>query len=279
MDKILFKFYITLLIAFTIVINTVPLLFININNFINLVDTKWDIFFNKSNIEVNIGLNKSNIIIMFDDGWKSQYVIAYKYMLKKKMRGSIAIIPSSVNDINYVNTADIYEIYNSKWDILNHTYSHNILPSLNYYEQKKEIEKSISWFKNRKITNNLNILIYPEGLYNYNTLKILSELDFVSARSINDGYNTNIIDDQYKIKIKDVKSFISPTTVIDWVNYSIENNLTLILLFHNISNKGTSDMSYKIEDFYYIIDYIKGREDKLNIITYSDWVKISKQYN
>ena len=41
---------------------------------------------------------------MFDDGWKSQYEIAYKYMIKKNMRGSIAIIPSVVDDSSYDKT-------------------------------------------------------------------------------------------------------------------------------------------------------------------------------
>ena len=279
MDKILFRFYITLISTFIVIINVVPLLFININNFINLIDTKWDIFFNKSEIEVNIDLDKSNIIIMFDDGWKSQYEIAYKYMIKKNMRGSIAIIPSVVDDSSYANMANIYEMYDSKWDILNHTYSHVLLPSLTYFDQKKEIEKSVSWFKNKKIVNNLNLLVYPEGLYNYNTTKILKELNFISARSTIDGYNTNIIDDKYNIKIKDVKSFIQPSTVIEWINYSIDNKLTLILLFHNLSNKITSDMSYKIDDFFNIIDYIEIKKESLNIITYSDWIRAINLYN
>jgi peptidoglycan/xylan/chitin deacetylase (PgdA/CDA1 family) len=210
---------------------------------------------------------------MFDDGWKSQYDVAYKYMKSKDMRGSISIIASEVGNTKYVNMANIYEMYNSKWDILNHTYSHKLLPSMTYDDQKKEIENSIFWFKEKKLDNNLNILIYPEGMYNYNTLKVVKDLYIKSARSILDGYNTNIINNIYEIKVKDVKSFIEVSTVIGWINYAINNNITLILLFHDITNNTTSDMTYRTEDFYQIIDYIYSNNDKINIITYSDWIR------
>jgi hypothetical protein len=67
---------------------------------------------------------------------------------------------------------------------------------------------------------------------------------------------------------------VEPDEVKNWIDYAINSRLTLILLFHKIENDiDESQMKYKKNDFYQIIDYIDQNKNELNIITYSDWIQ------
>jgi peptidoglycan/xylan/chitin deacetylase (PgdA/CDA1 family) len=214
---------------------------------------------------------------MFDDGWKTQYKVAYKYMHKKKIRGSIAIIPSLIGEPDYMDKNELYRLYNDNWDLLNHTYNHIILNKNNKDDQLIEINKGDKWLKKNSFINPNKILIYPEGKYNSNTINIMEKLNYVSGRSVDEGFNPKIPTDMYNIKVKNVLTGIKPEEVNSWIDYAIKNNLTVILLFHKLENDFDELlMKYKVKDFYKIIDYIDSRRKDLNIITYSDWIQCIK---
>ena len=76
MNKELKKLYISFIITLFSFIVIFPYLFININNGFDYAAVKLKMILNqKENTEVNIYSNRGNVIIMFDDGWKSQYTI------------------------------------------------------------------------------------------------------------------------------------------------------------------------------------------------------------
>lgn len=99
----------------------------------------------------------------------------------------------------------------------------------------------------------------------------------ISGRSTIEKFNSQFTDSYYDIGVKNVLSNTKPEKVFTWINKTIEEKLTLILLFHKL-DPVTDDslMQYDPKNFYQIIDYIDQQRDKLNIITYSEWIKISK---
>ena len=274
MDKNLLKLYIFFLIFFFILIKIFPNLFSNINNDISLIKSNNIMLFEKKeNNEVNIYENRGNVILMFDDGLKTQYTIAFDYMNKKKLRGSISVITDSVGEPDYINKSELYEMYNNNWDILNHTSNHIILNKSNINKQKKEIEKADKWLFNNNFHSQYNVLVYPEGRHNTDTYNIMKKLNYVSGRGIEDGFNENIPNDLYDIKIKNVITNVEPEEVFKWIDYAKENKLTLILLFHKLENNiDETNMKYNINNFYKIIDYINKKRKYVNVITYSDWI-------
>lgn len=275
MHKTLIKFYILFVIAFCIFINIFPNIFININNGVDYIKVKTLLTF-KNNMDNGISIykNKGNVIIMLDDGWKTQYTIAYNYMHQKNMRGSISIIPSAIDEKDYLNKSDLISLYNDNWDLLNHTYSHAILSKSTIKKQIEEISKGGSWLEENNFANKSNILIYPEGQYNDNTITAMKKLNYISGRTVDDGFNSKEPDSMYNIHVKNVLSTTNPNDVNEWINYAIDNNLTLILLFHKLENEvDESLMKYKINDFYKIIDYMDKRKNDLNIITYTEWIQ------
>ena len=253
-----------------------PGLFVNINNNADYIITKLTLPSKNEHHEViTVSKNKGNIIIMMDDGFKSQYTVGYKYMNKKSMRGSIAVITNFIGRPGYLNEAQLYRLHNDGWDLLNHTHNHKNLRTLSYQEQLDEINESSKWLEKKGYGINNNILIYPYGSFNEDTIKILKEFDFIGARGITDGFNNKTPDNPYNIKVKNVLSNIEPQTVYKWIDYTQENNLTLILLFHKLEPiTDSSLMQYEENKFYEIIDYVDKKREKLNIITFSQWLRI-----
>ena len=76
MSKELKKLYILFIIALFVFVIVFPYIFININNGINYMRVKGTMMWQESKeASVNIYDDKANIIIMFDDGWKTQYTV------------------------------------------------------------------------------------------------------------------------------------------------------------------------------------------------------------
>lgn len=277
MDKNLLKIYFWILVFLIVSINLFPNLFFNINNVYAHLKSKINNFIMKDEvINLNINMNGANIIVMFDDGWDSQYEIAYKYMKEKNMVGSISIIPSYVGKYDYMNKAQINDVYNNNWDTLNHTYNHYNLKKISIKKQISEIKKAEKWSDRNNFKNNIKTLIYPEGDFDDNNLYKIKQMGYDTTRGVIEGYNDFFADDLYNLKVKNINSNIPLSEVINSIDYAIENNKTIILLFHKLEEKyDVSLMVYKIKDFYKIIDYIDSVRGRVNILTYTDWIRIS----
>jgi len=280
MNNELKKLYIILLTTLFISLNLFSNIFININNALYFVKTKLVMQYeDREKIVVNIYDSKANIILMFDDGWRSQYDVAYKYMHEKNMVGSVAIITSTVGSHEYMHISQLYTLYNNGWEILNHTSKHKELSKLNKKEQFREIILAEDWLVKRGFINSNNVLIYPGGDYNSDTKQIIKEMEIISGRGVEEGFNPKKPDNLFDIKIKNVLNHTTPNEIKSWIDYSIENNLTLILLFHRLEEDATdSFMKYEKKNFYKIIDYIDYKKDNLNIITYNDWLQMILSY-
>lgn len=274
-NKNLLKLYIYLCIALCLCVCLFPTIFVRTINTIDYIKVKTLLVFQgNDDYETNIYVNKGNIIIMFDDGWKSQYTIGYEYMRGKDMKGSIAIIPKNIGESGYMNKANLYELYNQNWDLLNHTYDHLVLNDSNINRQIKSITRGSKWLEKNGFINHHRVLIYPEGKYNDNTIKALNNMNYTSTRGIESGFNLNQPGNLYDIKVKNILPNTKVNEVKEWINYIIDNNLTLILLFHKLDNNiDKTKMKYKKKDFYKIIDYIDTHKNNLNIITYSEWLE------
>lgn len=99
-------------------------------------------------IPTEIDSEKTNILIMMDDAWKSQYIIGFKTMKKKKMVGSIAVITDMVDKPDYMNNAELFDVYTYGWDLMSHTRTHPDLSSLSRKQQQNEILKSKNGLNN-----------------------------------------------------------------------------------------------------------------------------------
>ncbi|WP_440602861.1 polysaccharide deacetylase family protein [Bacillus sp. GB_SG_008] len=144
-------------------------------------------------------LPKKSVLIIFDDGWKSNYVYAYPILKKYKMHAASFPITSKLKDdqekfdpkqLQFLSKSDIEKMKDT-FEFGSHSYNlHNTLSNgkVDFVTKpiadvKKDIELS------NKILNT-KYFCYPFGAYNENSIKVLKELDFHLAFTTNAGYAT-----------------------------------------------------------------------------------------
>lgn len=130
---------------------------------------------------------EKSVVITFDDGYRDNYVNAFPILKELNMKASIFVIGSYVNKDLYLTGDEIKEMSDYGIDIESHTFSHKGLPTMSYDEQLKELKKSKEVIE--KLTQKKVISIaYPEGKYNENTKKAVSNAGYSMGFTIERGY-------------------------------------------------------------------------------------------
>ena len=108
-----------------------------------------------------IGANNRKIIID---------ILLKKFISKK---------PSEISAELYLNIEDLEKMKKMGMVFGSHGKTHRWLNTLNYFEQKKEIEESFKELReNKLISDNVpKAMCYPYGGYDLNTIKVMSDLD------------------------------------------------------------------------------------------------------
>ncbi|PGL71065.1 polysaccharide deacetylase family protein [Bacillus sp. AFS055030] len=226
--------------------------------------------------EIQKTQNKANIIFTMDDGWETQFTKGFKILKNNDIKGSIAVIPSKIGTKGYMSLRQLNTLYRSGWDLMNHTYSHRHLASLNKQEQKSELNDARKWLNQHCFTKASNIAVYPYGSFNDDTLKTLQEEQYRSARTIKDGIQIN------QIKKYEVRTInLLPSTDILWVkdqiDLAIKKKQSIVFTNHRFEKKADkAGMNFDPEKFKTIVNYVVSKKDELNILTYSEWLDIKE---
>ncbi|KJS65172.1 MAG: hypothetical protein JL50_15170 [Peptococcaceae bacterium BICA1-7] len=140
-------------------------------------------------------LGPRSCMITFDDGNLSVYTLAFQEVKKRKMKMTLYINPSWMDN----QMTDVFrqgqEGYHFNWEqaremvdsglvnIQNHTYSHQQLDLLSKEEQKIEIVKAQERIK-EMLGYTPYHLAYPYGSYNQDTLELCRELGVHTAVTV-----------------------------------------------------------------------------------------------
>ncbi|WP_049662157.1 polysaccharide deacetylase family protein [Bacillus sp. FJAT-27231] len=225
--------------------------------------------------DVQVDQNKASAIFVMDDGWKSEYTTAYPILKKYGFKGNISVIPSRVDKENYITYKQLQNLYeNEEWDLLNHTYHHKKLTSLDKDEQEKEIMKTTKWLDNNCYSRGRKVLIYPYGAYNKDTLAILKKHHFVSARTLSETELPKNTFPRYKVEVHNL-------TDPEQINYSkqiidkaITAKGTIVFVNHRFSKgekKIDDPMYYPEQQFEELVRYLSEKKDKIEVLTYTEW--------
>lgn len=199
---------------------------------------------------------------------------AFQILKEKGIKGSIAVIPTKVGTDGYMTLSQLSTLYASGWDLMNHTYSHLHLVNLSNQEQKKEFDQARTWLNNHCFTRASDIAVYPYGAYNQDTLDILQEEHFRSARTIVDGIQSNQLK---KYEIRTIN--LLPSSDVKWVkqqiDHAIQTKQTIIFTNHRFDKKpDAAQMNFDPQKFKTIVNYVDHKKDNLNILSYSEWLDV-----
>lgn len=208
-------------------------------------------------------LGTSMISVVFDDGRDSVYTNALPLLEKYNVSTTQFIVPglSQNKEPGYMNFDQIKELSQKGNEIGSHSLNHCEQTKLSDDDLAKDFKSSQEIFKSNNIKPSGGFA-YPFGIYNTKT-QDFKKKEFKYIRTSDEGFN----DFYYDIGNLHVKSVTNKTTTKDietWVKYAKENNLWLILLYHQIGEAGEYNTS--INEFENHLKVIKNSKVKTTTI-------------
>jgi peptidoglycan/xylan/chitin deacetylase (PgdA/CDA1 family) len=217
-------------------------------------------------------IDRAVVTIVFDDNDPSIYTEGFARMSPLNLKGTNACITGTVGNVGLYTLAQITEMYNAGWDIVNHTTNHVQMTTETDPQIVSAVSGGRTYLLNNGFTRSANILIAPSNETNEAILNVVKPYCNMATTRIDNGTDTaNTLPlDMYRIRRKGVANN-TPQTVIDWIDDAIAKGQHLHLNFHKISNNG-SGLDYPPTDFQTVINYIaqKRNQNKLDVLTMSE---------
>ena len=172
--------------------NKYPSTNIKINDFkkhLKIIEESGIKFINPKYFENELKNNKlqRKILLTIDDGFLSFYENAWPILREKKIPFILFVSTREVGAFNYMNWEQIKELSKEDFvEIGNHSHTHEYLADENNDIIKKDIEKSITIFK-EKLGKNSDFFSYPFGEYSNDFKNIIKDFDFKYALGQHSG--------------------------------------------------------------------------------------------
>jgi peptidoglycan/xylan/chitin deacetylase (PgdA/CDA1 family) len=203
------------------------------------------------------------IVITFDDGKESDYIIAYPLMAERGIKGTSYITTSWIGKEGYLNWEQVKELKQAGWTIGCHTHTHPRLTALVDEDIHHELNKVNLAFKDQGLSIPQHHA-YPFGDHNDRVVSIVKQYRD-SSRSLVKGYFTGTLQriEVYPMYIQDDEYL---EEVKNQIEYAVKNEMIIVLLTHDIkenpSTYGT-DLKYFIK----LLDYIADNNYKTATIS------------
>jgi len=213
------------------------------------------------------------VSLTFDDGWRCIFENALPILEKANLKSTHYIISGCLDDEQfprYVNVEQAKDLVSRGHEIGCHTASHKDLTT----ESESIIEEEITLSKKylEKLFRQIDTFSYPYGKYNNRVINSVKKNHFIAARSTVDGFNDEKTE-LLLLKCQAVKYDTDLSEVKEWIDYARDNNVWLILMFHQI-DQGGREWSSTPEKLQKIADYLV--ETRANIITVREGAEILK---
>jgi peptidoglycan/xylan/chitin deacetylase (PgdA/CDA1 family) len=215
--------------------------------------------------------SKPKCIINFDDGRDSQYSKAYAYMQPKGLKGTCYIIGSEIGEADFMTVANLDTLYAAGWDLCNHG-SVDLSTLETQALQEAEILSEEAYLVNYPRAN--KHYAYPMGGYDDNARAALANLGYLTARTIIDRRQANVLDERYLLTRYGVYNTTTVAAAKEFINVAIRQGSAILLNFHQIVD-ADADVDTKVltADFNSIIDYIEMLvlQGAIEVQTISEW--------
>ena len=166
---------------------------VSINNFREQLD--WLISHNYKTISIHNAINnhdlKNQVVITFDDGDISNYLIALPLLHERNMSAEFFITTNNINKHGFVKSAHIKELEDAGMSVQSHTATHRYLSDLSSSEIYNELINSKSSLENI-LRSKVDILSLPGGRGSSQVINIARNLGFKAICTSHMGHNTDI---------------------------------------------------------------------------------------
>lgn len=276
MNRKLIKIYILIFISYVAVSMNLPNVFPKsykvFNNFRLKVETRVK---SEKVAAFPVTEGKINLMFIMDDGWETQYTVGYNLLKKYGIKANISVIPSLVGENEYMTLDQLSDMYINGWDMLNHTYNHYYLNDLNLKQKIKEFNKGRKWLVFHEFTRAKDDVVFPGGYYNKNTIDVLKSNNYKSARSLGEVWNISSEVKGSNVDIINLDSSVEALWAMDSINDALDKKRDIIFVLHKLEKVTTNTgMQYDPQRLEEILNYINAKREKVNVVTYSQWLNI-----
>lgn len=112
------------------------------------------------------------VMFTFDDGVESQYDPAAGVLADHGASGVIAPIPDTVGDEGRVTLAQLRELRDDGWTVVNHPQPRRPLPTYSTERQRAELERTKRWLLDEGFEAGADTVIWPYGEADTTTLSV-----------------------------------------------------------------------------------------------------------
>lgn len=227
---------------------------------------------------------RAKVLVGFDDGWDTAYTEGMQYMRERGIVGTLYLTKNLMGAYRHLTLFQINEMYDSGWDIANHSASHPHLLNADYATILMEFKTCQDFLLAHGWTRNACYMhvAYPYGEYDNTIIRVMRDMGVLSART---GYSqrqpNEIAEDDTNSRFLLTEENVtgplqSADALIARIDGAIASGTCINLGFHNlVPGPPTVDSEYNIGEFRKVIDYIKLRRDQgvLDVETAGTWFR------
>jgi peptidoglycan/xylan/chitin deacetylase (PgdA/CDA1 family) len=198
------------------------------------------------------GSSEKVVIVMFDDGWLSQYTNALPILESYGYKASFAIYPKAIDGqyTDYMTWSQIETLSKTGYDIESHTYSHLDLSNMSAAVLRAELVNSKQVLEQHGIQTGALIYPYGDAADNATVKQAVKDAGYLIARGTSDG----VIDlsspmlDYYALNAFPI---IDTTNLAYFESnlYDVSGSKIAILLYHQISDTDLATETVTLENF------------------------------
>jgi len=216
--------------------------------------------------------SKTKVVFMFDDGWETVYQNAYPLFKTYGYPATVAIIPSLLEDSEYMTLPQIAALYEDGWDVLNHSYSHKE----NMYDHCEDLladfNRARDWMNIRSLKRGSTTVILPYGHANPYFISLLIGAGYKSIRTSD---NVIILSEDtvryYPVSTLSLLTEVSVSDVESFLTQAHEDKKPVLLILHKIStNHDQYNMDYDPARLQEILEFIHTHEKEYEVVSYSN---------
>lgn len=216
---------------------------------------------------------KAQVNLVFDDARSTVYSIAYPIMQTLGIVGTVPVISSLIDSgANYMTLANLTELQNAGWAIVNHSKSHLHMGDENDATVLDEYITCRDYLQTNGFTEGKEMLIFPAGSYDNGTIELLRGQGaiYLSGRATTKGVIAGS-------KFETPRVPMDNTEYADFAGYIdsiITKKLYMHLYYHHFTET-TTGSSTSISTFTNSMNYLKtliraGLIEAPNMIDYYD---------
>jgi peptidoglycan/xylan/chitin deacetylase (PgdA/CDA1 family) len=178
------------------------------------------------------------------------------------------VITGFIGAKGYVTKDEVVDMERRGHEIGAHTRTHPYLSKLSSTDQRTEIGGSKLDLE-ILLDHPIKHFAYPYGDYNDTTLRVVREVGFESARTINWGNNFIETNPYFFSIVKDVTPRTTAADVQRWIEAAAKSprSVWVILLFHRF-DEGDNPISVSSTTFQGIVDYLVRQ--KVKVVTHTE---------